>query len=125
MTIRRKAEIATATVIVLTITLVILIAILNQFRGLTGYTTLELDNVSQQSQDNQITFFFEFYGANSFAGNHEDEPHHLTLIDADIYKKGLISPKILAKPPWSDYGAKCLYSGNPNSFLISDVKNSN
>ena len=39
--------------------------------------------------------FFEFSGPGSFAGNHlETDEHQVTLIDVDIYNKGLISPEV-------------------------------
>lgn len=37
--------------------------------------------------------FFEFWGPKSFAGSHIlNDEHHLTLIDLDIYKQGMVSP---------------------------------
>ena len=42
----------------------------------------------------EITFFFEWYGDNSFAGKHEDgDEMHLALIDVFLKKKGYIEPK--------------------------------
>ena len=42
----------------------------------------------------EITFFFEWYGENSFAGFHQEgDEMHLALIDVDIKKKGYIEPK--------------------------------
>lgn len=42
----------------------------------------------------EITFFFEWYGENSFAGFHQEgDEMHLALIDIDIKKKGYIEPK--------------------------------
>lgn len=42
----------------------------------------------------EITFFFEWYGENSFAGFHkEGEELNLALIDVFIKKKGYIEPK--------------------------------
>lgn len=41
----------------------------------------------------RVVCFFEFWGSKSFAGNHvADDEHKLTLIDIDVYKRGLISP---------------------------------
>lgn len=39
------------------------------------------------------TVYFEFYGANSFAGKHQDEPHQCALLDVDLKKKGFIIPE--------------------------------
>ena len=42
----------------------------------------------------EVTFFFEWYGNNSFAGKHEEgDEMHLALIDVFIKKKGYIEPK--------------------------------
>lgn len=42
----------------------------------------------------EITFFFEWYGPNSFAGKHkEGDEMHLDLIDVFLKKKGYIEPK--------------------------------
>lgn len=41
----------------------------------------------------EITFFFEWYGENSFAGFHkEGDAMHLALIDVNLKKKGYIEP---------------------------------
>lgn len=43
----------------------------------------------------EITFFFEWYGDNSFAGFHQpNEPLRLALIDVFLKKKGYVEPKI-------------------------------
>ena len=42
----------------------------------------------------EITFFFEWYGWNSFAGKHQEgDEMHLALIDVFLKKKGYIEPK--------------------------------
>ena len=42
----------------------------------------------------EITFFFEYYGENSFAGKHQDgDKMHLALIDVFLKKKGYMEPK--------------------------------
>jgi len=42
----------------------------------------------------EITFYFEWYGENSFAGFHQQgDEMHLALIDVNIKKKGYIEPK--------------------------------
>ena len=42
----------------------------------------------------EITFFFEYYGENSFAGKHQEgDEMHLALIDVFLKKKGYIKPK--------------------------------
>jgi len=42
----------------------------------------------------EVTFFFEWYGWNSFAGKHrEGDKMHLALIDVFLKKRGYIEPK--------------------------------
>ena len=41
---------------------------------------------------NRTVAFFEFHGENSFCGSHEDEEHKLTLIDVNVYKRGILEP---------------------------------
>ncbi len=41
--------------------------------------------------------FFEFHGPNSFAGNHEEEEHTVTLIDINPYKRGILAPQKFIK----------------------------
>jgi hypothetical protein len=69
-----------------------------------------------------LTLYFEFYGENSFAGNHEEEDHKITLIDINIYKHGFVDPKVLLHPVWGDRSAACVYHGNANASLIESVR---
>ena len=42
----------------------------------------------------EVTFFFEWYGENSFAGKHQEgDEMHLALIDVFLKKKGYIEPE--------------------------------
>lgn len=45
----------------------------------------------------QAVIYFEFFGDNSFAGQHIDEPHVCALLDIEIANKGFISPQTLVK----------------------------
>ena len=66
-----------------------------------GYEDILAIRVAQNSGKGQvfngvdeITFFFEWYGDNSFAGKHEEgDEMHLALIDVFLKKKGYIEPK--------------------------------
>jgi hypothetical protein len=46
----------------------------------------------KDSKWEEATFFFEFYGDSSFSGAHFDETHKVSLIDIDVYKKGILPP---------------------------------
>lgn len=39
-----------------------------------------------------FTGFAEFFGENSFAGTHAEEPHIMKLIDVSVHKKGFLAP---------------------------------
>jgi len=66
--------------------------------------------------------FFEYWGENSFAGNHEDEPHTATLIDVNPYKKGIMGPNEFLK----NFGymdiPRLLYHGKVNLSFIDSVR---
>jgi hypothetical protein len=53
-----------------------------------------------------------------------DEPHRVTLIDVNIYKKGMMSPKDFVKTFSDCDPAKLLYTGVMNQNIIDQVKNS-
>ena len=75
----------------------------------------------------EITFFFEWYGENSFAGVHmEGDEMHLTLIDVDIKKKGYIEPK----PFYEIFGnnefieiPELIYRGKLTDSFVESIKN--
>lgn len=77
----------------------------------------------------EITFFFEWYGENSFAGVHkESDIMHLALIDVDIKKKGYIEPK----PFYEIFGnndiieiPELIYKGKLVDEFIENIKNNN
>lgn len=43
----------------------------------------------------RVVVYFEFFGDNSFAGSHQDEPHDVTLIDLAVHPKGFVNIKDL------------------------------
>lgn len=52
-----------------------------------------LTSIFRNERYEKVTCFFEFYGPNSFAGNHiANDDHYLALLDIDIYKQGMLSP---------------------------------
>lgn len=73
----------------------------------------------------EVTFFFEWYGADSFAGKHKaGDQMHLALIDVALKKKGYIEPK--------DYEMcfrgsvempELVYSGPLDADIIEKVQN--
>jgi len=67
--------------------------------------------------------FFEFYGKNSFAGSHENEEHKVTLIDVNVYKRGMIEPLHFIEL-FEEVGIpKVLHKGVLTEDLVTSVKN--
>jgi hypothetical protein len=53
-----------------------------------------LEQIARQKAWTNYTVFCEFWGQNSFAGFHEaSDPKKLSLIDVQVYKRGLIEPQ--------------------------------
>jgi hypothetical protein len=72
----------------------------------------------------KITVFTEFFGPSSFAGTHkEDEPKELRLIDVQLYKQGIKSPRWFVEN-FGDapYAAQVVYEGNLNQEFIADIR---
>jgi len=53
----------------------------------------ELGRILHKNNWDRSICFFEFYGENSAFGIHKDEEHAVTLLDINVYKKGILSPK--------------------------------
>lgn len=72
----------------------------------------------------RITVFTEFFGPNSFAGQHvETDPMELRLIDAFLFKRGFMAPRTFVKT-FGDMpqAAQVIYEGNLNKQFIDDVR---
>lgn len=72
-----------------------------------------------------VTCFFEFYGAKSFAGLHDgDDPTiTATLIDIDIYKRGMPVPRDFLKLFEGKVEIpRVVYQGNPGADFVQAVK---
>ncbi len=72
----------------------------------------------------RIICYTEFLGPSSFAGKHEiAEPKELRLIDAELYKRGMMRPRLFVKT-FGDlpYAAQVVYEGNLNVQFIQDVR---
>lgn len=49
-----------------------------------------LSKIFREERWTNVVCFFEFYGKNSFAGCHIEEPHQVTLIDVNVLNKGIL-----------------------------------
>lgn len=82
----------------------------------------QLSNLARSNCWERCVFFFEFFGPNSFAGNHNESDEHIVkLIDINIYKKGFISPKEFIKIP-VDLRAELIYHGQITPDIITKIK---
>lgn len=84
------------------------------------------DDIARRLKKERVekaTCYFEFYGDNSFAGNHEDEPHRVILFDIDFFKKGLIPPKDFIKITDGLPVPEMVHYGNANSDFIRAITN--
>ena len=70
-----------------------------------------------------VVAFFEFFGFNSFAGNHISESHMCTLFDVSVDKKGLLEPRDFLQLFEDVRHASLLYHGNFNHELQNSVQN--
>lgn len=72
----------------------------------------------------EITFFFEWYGENSFAGRHQEgDEMRLALIDVFLKKKGYMTPKDYYQI-FNDHGVELpelIYTGPLSSEIIERV----
>ncbi len=83
----------------------------------------QLGSIFSKKKWERAVAFFEFYGKNSFAGSHYDEEHVVTLIDVNVYKRGMIEPKHFIELFEGLGIPNVLYSGMLNERLVTEVKN--
>lgn len=80
--------------------------------------------ICEKNKWESIILFYEFAGPNSSFGNHiETDDHKVWLIDANPYKRGILSPREFLDS-FSDINhAPLLYHGNCNNALLDSVRN--
>lgn len=84
----------------------------------------ELDRIFSHNKYEKVTCFFEFYGDNSFAGQHVDEEHKVILFDIAPLKKGFIPPHEIIRSYGSLRLPKLVYSGYVDLDFVRKVRNS-
>jgi hypothetical protein len=86
----------------------------------------KLDNIFRTKYKKVLSFvvFCEFYGDNSFAGQHlESDSKDVVLFDVNQYQKGIIDPFEFVDN-FGELGIpKIIYKGDFNEELVSDIKN--
>ena len=84
----------------------------------------DLSKIFVKNKMDKVVCFFEYYGDNSFAGQHIDEEHTVTLLDINVYKKGILPPVDFLKMVGDLDIPSVLYYGNANKDLELSVKSS-
>lgn len=73
----------------------------------------------------RVIVFCEFFGANSFAGDHQpDDPKDVVLFDVNPITKGMLAPKQFLDCFGHLRIAECVWQGNLGAQLIQKVKDS-
>ena len=83
----------------------------------------QLSSIFSAKKWERAVAFFEFYGDNSFAGSHKVEEHEVTLIDVNVYKRGMIEPLHFIEL-FEEVGiTEVLHKGVLTEDLVTSVKN--
>jgi len=85
----------------------------------------DLNRIFRKKYPNTDSFivFSEYYGQNSFAGYHFDEPKDVVLFDVNAYKRGFIPPREFIKEFGELHIPELVYQGPYNDELIINVRN--
>lgn len=85
----------------------------------------DLTRVFKKSYSNveSIVVFGEYFGENSFAGLHFDEPKDVVIFDVNLYKRGLIGPREFIQNFGDLEIPKLIYKGEYNTDLIERIRN--
>ncbi len=71
-----------------------------------------------------VTVFVEYFGPNSFAGQHDpDDKKEVVLLDVSIHKKGMLSANDFIKVFSEVKTPEIIYEGKFNAQFIQDVEN--
>jgi hypothetical protein len=82
----------------------------------------DLSDIYIKQRYESAVAFFEFWGPNSFAGQHIQEPHKVNLIDISPYKQGILSPDEFLKLFGHLDITKLLFQGNFNHEIEQQVR---
>jgi hypothetical protein len=85
----------------------------------------EFSFIAKEQKWRDAICFFEFWGANSFAGQHkDDEEQTVTLIDVNPYKEGILEPAQFIKLFGRLDIPSVLFEGYITTEFVDSVKNS-
>ena len=84
----------------------------------------DLTDIFMKEQFEEVVCFFEYYGKNSFAGQHDlTEEQTVTLIDVNVHKKGMLFPNEFTKLFLKVETPHILHIGNFTKDIEDLVKN--
>jgi len=90
--------------------------------GLIRQKEEELSKIFLSQNWKRVVAFFEFYGENSFAGSHQAEEHFVTLIDVNVYKRGMLEPDRFIELFESVGIPQVVYKGVIDEEFVTSVK---
>lgn len=83
----------------------------------------DLNNIFRKQKYQNVICYLEFFGENSFAGNHDEKDNFdLKLFDLSVDKKGFLSPQEFLKIFKNIEIANLLYYGNITKDFIFKVQ---
>lgn len=85
------------------------------------------DDLSKAFRDarlDRVIAFFEFFGENSFVGQHVDEEHDVVLFDMNLYKKGILPPVEFLRLVGHLHIPEILHHGNVTQEFEESVRSS-
>lgn len=82
-----------------------------------------LEEIFRKNRWKKAMCFFEFYGKNSFAGVHIDEPHDVVLFDVARENSGIMEPKDFLKMFGHIHIPSLLYTGMIDQDIIVQIHN--
>lgn len=83
----------------------------------------DLSRIFYDNKYGKVICFFEFWGENSFAGNHEERDNHtVTLIDVNPFKKGILGPKQFLDLVGDLDIPNIIYSGRVSPSFVKDIR---
>lgn len=85
----------------------------------------DISDIFKELKIERAVLFFEYFGPQSFAGNHvEGDAMEVILFDIDVYKQGIMMPNEFVKNFGHLKVPKVLHHGKVGGKIIEEIKNS-
>jgi len=95
---------------------------IHEAKALIKETCSQLVEDAFQGEAESAILFFEFYGANSFAGQHVKEDHNIALLDVNVHRRGLLRPDEFMSKFEGFPKAKLLHKGVLTPEIVEAVQ---